>query len=207
MSEDRFRNWKFVIWLESAPIDYITRIQECGVRVILSPIHNLDPKDDNPLEFKKPHRHGILVYSGKKSYKQALAKVKEIGEGSINTVLACDDLGPAARYLCHLDHPFKHVYPIAQIECFNGISVEDAFTTASDLKMYDSQIMQFINENDVLYYHDLAEYAQFVNQEWRTAVLNRTMFWTHFLKARYTAKERNQYNNITRKTIEEFKKL
>lgn len=205
MSSDRYRNWKFVIWMSSAPIDYIDRIDSCGVPVLLSPVHNLDP--DGNGGYKTPHRHGILIYSGKKSLMQALEKVKEFGDKSINTVFPCDDLGAATRYLCHLDHPGKHVYPVAEIRSFNGASIEGALSTVSDLRKYDIQIYEFIRDNNVLYYHDLAEYCSVVNPEWRDAVVNRTVFWTAFLKARSTAIDRGEYESFTRKIIEEFYKL
>lgn len=206
MSEGRYRIWKFVLWKESAPFDYINRIHECGVRVLLSPLHNQDPSDDGD-GYKKAHHHGIMIYSGVKTYNQALDKAKEFGGDGINTVLVCDDLYTSTRYLCHLDHPWKHIYPIRDIKEFNGASVEDAFSSQNDIRRYDLQIFEFINDNNVLYYHDLVEYSSLVNPEWKDAVCKRTIYWTAYLKARSTAIERGQYDNITRKTIEEFRKL
>ena len=60
------RYWASVGYPESLPTNYLELLQETGLEVAISPLHD---KDVNPNgEVKKPHYHFIFSYSGPTTY-------------------------------------------------------------------------------------------------------------------------------------------
>lgn len=189
MASDRYRNFKFVVWKESMPSDVWTKCDEANIKMLISPLHDQDV--DKMGNKKKAHYHGIYMAPGKKTFDSAKEIVQTIFGKSVNTVFVCDDVGSAARYFFHLDSPDKYAYHIEPASksydgyrTFGGVDMENALRMSSDLKKYDRQIYNLIEDQDIKYYDDLCLYAGFVNTEWRNAVTARTMHWVNYLKAR-----------------------
>ena len=64
--EQRTRNFATVVYPESAPSDWIDKLDQLHVAALISPLHN---KDTNPSgEPKKPHYHVLLMFEGVKDY-------------------------------------------------------------------------------------------------------------------------------------------
>ena len=60
------RNWAFTAWPDSLPQDWKERLEQTGLPVAISPIHDKDVNPDGTP--KKAHYHVMLFYSGTTSY-------------------------------------------------------------------------------------------------------------------------------------------
>ena len=56
--EKRTRNYGTVVYPESAPSDWISRLQEQLVPALISPLHDRDINSDGTI--KKPHFHVMI---------------------------------------------------------------------------------------------------------------------------------------------------
>lgn len=69
--DQRTRNFATVVYPESAPSDWIDKLDQLHVAALISPLHD---KDTNPSgEPKKPHYHVLLMFEGKKDYENRLS--------------------------------------------------------------------------------------------------------------------------------------
>lgn len=173
------RNWMGVVWEDQLDPKFLDNFIEQGIRGFAIR-HDQDTLDNGTV--KKPHWHILSVFSGAKSYNQMLDLYKRCcGDKAVNTVQFRDDIGGAARYLCHLGYPDKHEYKPDEVICINGTDYVEAVTQLSDLRIYDMQIKKFISEHHIKYFNVLSDYGTFVNQEWKTCIDGRAVFWVKYL--------------------------
>ena len=62
-------HWAIIIYPESAPPNWREILQDTGLEVAISPIHDQDINPDNTK--KKPHYHVILNYSNNTTFLKA----------------------------------------------------------------------------------------------------------------------------------------
>ena len=74
----RTRNFATVVYPESAPADWMERLDQCHVAALVSPLHD---RDTNPSgEPKKPHYHVLLMFESPADYESKVAPIfAEIG--------------------------------------------------------------------------------------------------------------------------------
>ena len=204
MASLRARNFKFVIWPENLPSDIWQKCDEANIKLLISPLHDKDINSDG--DFKKPHYHAVSIFPGKKTIEGAKEIVLNLFGLAVNTVFVCDDLGSTVRYFFHLDSPNKFPYPINGYKEFGGADLMESLHTQSDLKKFDLQIYDLINQYDIRYYDDLCEYVNYVNSEWKSAIENRTIHWTAFLKARTDKLSKYTSPSPIRRIINEAKR-
>ena len=119
--EQRTRNFATVVYPESAPSDWIDKLDQLHVAALISPLHD---KDTNPSgEPKKPHYHVLLMFEGVKDYetqvKPIFAEIGGVGREMVNSARGY------ARYLCHLDNPEKAQYEPSEVRCMGGADYTD----------------------------------------------------------------------------------
>lgn len=204
MSDDRYRNFKFVIWPEQLPADIWDKCDEANLKLGISPLHQYDRMPSG--DFKKPHYHAVVVFPGKKTQEGAKAIVLNLFGLAVNTVFVCDDVGSTVRYFFHLDSPKKFPYPIKDYLEFGGFDINEYLHTVSDIRKVDIEIKQLIYNMDIRYFDDLSDYVTYVNQDWKFAVDQRTVFWTAYLKARHDKLEKGIRPSPVRKIIDEARK-
>lgn len=204
MAEDRYRNFKFVIWHESLPSDIWDKCDEANIKLGISPIHDKDKYDYG--ELKKPHYHAVVIFPGKKTFEGAKGIILNLFGLAVNTVFVCDDVGSTVRYFFHLDSPKKYPYPIKDYLEFGGFDINEYLHTVSDLRKADQDIKQLINDFDIRYYDDLSDYVSFVNPDWKFAVDQRTIHWTSYLKSRHDKLEKGIRPSPVRIIIEDARK-
>lgn len=144
------RMWKFVFYPESCP-DWKEIIEDWGLPVIVSPLHNLDVKEDGTGEIKKAHYHGIMEFDGPTPYPQALELVEGLG---VHIVKPVNSRRRDERYLCHLDSKGKTDYDICDLTTFGGY--ECKFLGERYEMDTISQIHDLAEELGIVYYADLA---------------------------------------------------
>lgn len=177
--ETRKRNWVFVVYPESAPPDWVSRIRDMLVPGWISPLHCDDVNPDG--EPKKPHYHVLLTFKGLKSFEQ----VKEITD-ALNATRpeVCKDIRAYARYLCHLDNPEKAQYEPSEVVSLGGADYLEKIKSAADTDTAVSEMMDWCIEQGCYSFFRLSEYARRERTDWfRVLSSSRTVFLTAWLKS------------------------
>ena len=145
------RIWATVGYPESLPTDWKDKLIETGLQIAISPLHD---KDINPTgEVKKPHYHIIFNYEGPTTYNH----VKELCDSLNMTIpIKLESLRGMYRYHLHLDNPEKYQYDDRDRILLNGFDPKsvDALT-ATEIDKITTEILAFIDDNDILEYSDL----------------------------------------------------
>lgn len=148
------RNWAFVLYPESAPKDWMERLQLTGLQCAVSPLHDCDI--DPTGEPKKAHYHIILCYSGPTSYNV----VKQLTD-SLNQPIpqALEQVRGYYRYLTHKDNPEKFQYDESNILTINGFNIADYVElTKSEVIEVKKRLQQLIIHLDLFEYSDFMDY-------------------------------------------------
>ena len=184
------RNWSFVLYPESAPVDWREQIQKAGIMAAISPLHD---KDTNPTgEPKKAHHHIILVYGSPTTFSNVNNFCKRLNQP---IPLALEQVIGMYRYLTHMDNPEKYQYNAAEIQRINGFDIRDfKEMTKSEVTKYKREIVQFIQDNELMEYADLMEsiMSGAGPEEWFDVASNNTMFFSSYLKSRRFRHDRKQ---------------
>lgn len=160
--DERTRNWTFVLYPESAPEQWRTVLDDMHIQWVESPLHDADLNGDGTQ--KKPHWHVALLFEGNKSFEQ----IKEITD-SLNAPIPkkVASIRSLVRYMAHIDDPKKHQYSIADIIGHGGVDVADYLKPTSAARyQIISEMIDFIDENNIVEYRDLVRYAKFNEQDW-----------------------------------------
>ena len=99
------RNWGFVLYPESAPIDWIDNLKIKGITFAVSPLHD---KDVNPTgESKKEHYHVILCFGSPTTFNNVKAITDELNQP---IPIPLESVRGYYRYFTHKDNPEKYQY-------------------------------------------------------------------------------------------------
>lgn len=181
-----------ILYPESLPENWEDIIEEMGVEVYVSPLHD---KDKTPTgEKKKEHYHTLWCFDGHKSRDQVLDIANKLGSEVIEPNM---DKGGYLRYMCHLDSDKKVHYDPHKVKCFGGADYLDGITCISQNKKTMKEIMIFIEKQDCRYYSDLCFFASFYQPEWFALVNNQSVYWTSYLKSRTDKIQKCVHNNFS----------
>lgn len=146
------RNWAFVAYPESMPVNWIEILQQTGLKIAISPLHDKDLNADE--EEKKAHYHIICCWeSGTVRFTQADRLAKTIN-GTIPIPL--DSIRGYYRYFTHKDNPEKYQYPESEIIHLNGFNIRDFIElTKSEVSKIKREIRNIIFERCITEYSDL----------------------------------------------------
>lgn len=178
MKNVKKRNWAFVLYPESAPVDWKDQLQKSGLQCCVSPLHD---KDINPTgEEKKAHYHVIIVYEGPTTYNN----VKSLTD-SLNSPIPqpLEQVRGYYRYLTHKDNPEKYQYDEKDIIAINGFNIlnlcelskaeilaikKEIQRIIRTLEFTEySQLMDYLLDNDMANYYEVAS--------------NNTLFFDRYL--------------------------
>lgn len=173
MANIKKRNWAFVLYPESAPLDWKEQLQLSGITCAISPLHD---KDIDPTgEPKKPHYHIILCFPGPTSY-----NVVSSITASYNATIpkALESVRGMYRYFTHKDNPDKYQYDEKEIILLNDFDVADVLNSGEvfhimkmidvlieNLKLFEySDLMKYLRDNEMNdYYNVAASHTLFFN--------------------------------------------
>ena len=153
--KSRCRNWTLVVYPDSAPSDWVQRLEDLHIEWVQSPLHDKDTNADGSV--KKAHWHVLLMFGGVKSYEQ----VKTISD-MINAPIPtrCHNARSLVRYFAHLDNPDKHQYSVGDIIPYGGVDlVELLKPCTSERYTLIRDIIQYIKDSDIVEFTDLIDYA------------------------------------------------
>ena len=147
------RNWAFVLYPESAPVDWEEQLRQTGLQCAISPLHDKDLNPDG--EPKKAHYHVILCYSGPTSYNVVKGLTDRLNQPIPQ---ALEQVRGYYRYLTHEDNPEKAQYSKLDIKTINGFDIGDFVElTRSEVLKIKREIQQLIRDNSIFEYADLMD--------------------------------------------------
>lgn len=152
--DSRTPAWVFIVYPDSAPKDWVEKLDNLHIRVVISPLHDRDINPDGTP--KKPHWHVILIFDGKKSFAQM-----EIIQKMLNSARPepCASVNGMTRYTIHIDNPEKAQYNKADIRTLGGADIEKAFQRTVDKYLHIRDMIQFIKDNNITEYIDFMDYC------------------------------------------------
>lgn len=145
------RIWACVAYPESVPNNWLERLQETGLQIAVSPLHDKDQNPDGTP--KKPHWHIIINYEGPTTYNH----VKELCESLNMTIpIKLESMRGMYRYHLHLDNPEKYQYDNRDRILLGGFDPKQVESlTATEIDKITTEILEFIDNNDITEYCDL----------------------------------------------------
>ena len=172
------RNWAFILYPESAPSDWLEILQQTGLLVAISPLHDKDLDPNN--EVKKAHYHVILCYSGPTSYNV----VKKITD-SLNSPIPIplEAVRGYYRYFTHKDNPDKYQYNDSEIISLNGFNIKDFVElTYTEETIIKKELQVIIRQNNIFEYSDLLDFLldNGLDNFWEVAS-NKTYFFNTYI--------------------------
>lgn len=175
------RNWAFILYPESAPDDWREILQQSGLLVAISPLHDRDLNPDG--EIKKAHYHIIVCYSGPTSYNVVKALTDRL---NCPIPQALEQVRGYYRYFTHKDNPEKYQYSELDIQSINGFSIRDFVELSkSEVVSLKKQIQAFIRDNDILEYSDLMDVLQdSPDSDWYDIASSHTYFFDKYISSR-----------------------
>lgn len=176
----RHRGWVWVQYPDSVDENWLEMLENEGVPVYISPLHDRDENADGTP--KKPHNHALLLWSSPNTYENARAIADAIGGVMPPKNPApgkpkpwAQDVRAAARYLCHLDNPDKAQYDPNDVKCIN-CTLSDYFelieNSADDDETLD-EIFDFIDANSIVSFAAFVRYCRSERPEWRRLVYHK----------------------------------
>lgn len=183
----RTRNYATVVYPESAPENWQDILSDHLVPAFISPLHD---KDKNPTgEDKKAHHHVVLAFEGPKTKEQAEAIFKSIGGVGCEVV---QSLRGYARYLCHLDNPEKHQYPIDEVRSLCGADYATAISLVTDKYKAIGEMQDFCDKYNVFSFYALSNYARKHRTDWQRVLCDSgSVFMREWLNSRKWSIENN----------------
>lgn len=148
------RYWAFVLYPESAPENWREMLQQTGLSICISPLHD---KDVNPTgEKKKAHYHIILCYSGPTTFKCVKAITDSLNQP---IPIPLEQVRGYFRYLTHKDNPEKYQYNDKEITTINDFDIDNYNDlSVSQIKTIMIDIQKIIRDNNIYEYCDLLDY-------------------------------------------------
>lgn len=145
------RNWAFVAYPESLPQDWLEILQQTGLSIAISPLHNKDLNADE--SEKKPHYHIILCYAGPTSYNVVKCITTKL---NATIPMPLEQVRGYYRYLTHEDNPEKAQYDKSEIKHLNGFDIRDFVElTKTEISKIKKEIRDIIYERCITEYSDL----------------------------------------------------
>lgn len=160
MSRKTGTHWAIVVYPESLPKNWLDILQETGLEIAISPLHNKDINADGTP--KKPHYHIILSYAGPTTYNN----VKNLSEEINGTIpIKLENIKGMFRYHTHMDNPEKFQYKEEERILLNGFDLGKINKlTEMEIEKYVADILGFIDDNEIYEYADLLHNFRVSNQ-------------------------------------------
>lgn len=157
----RARNFAFLVYPESAPADWLGRIQDLHVPGCVSPLHDRDvytlPSESHQVgDLKKPHWHCLLAFQGVKTVKQILTALDFLGVSHVEVV---HNMSAMVRYFAHLDNQEKAQYDPSKIVGFCGFDVSKYLYSGFTLYQEVSAMIDLIEKMDFRTYAGFFTYC------------------------------------------------
>lgn len=159
------RNWGFILYLDSAPSNWKSILENTGLPIAVSPIHDQDTwteedEKKDPLHkagsLKKAHYHVLLHYSGPTTYQSVCSICDSV---CASKPIPIESLKGSYAYLTHEFNEDKAQYSEDDILLINGFRIQNyAELTADEVLQIKKDIHRLILDMDITEYSDLMNY-------------------------------------------------
>ncbi len=188
MKNIKKRNWAFVCYPDSLPLNWEELLINSGVPCAISPLHD---KDIDPTgEPKKPHYHVILAYDNTTTYNNVKQFIEQFNCPNPQPL---ESVRGYYRYLTHKDNPEKYQYDSNDIVCFNGFDSSNFNDmTPTQIEALKDTLIDFIICHDIYEYSDLIEelHQNELLREMEKVARNNTTFFNSYISSRRYKKEK-----------------
>lgn len=151
----RTRTWTFLLYPESAPVNWREVLNDLFIEWVESPLHDKDVNKDG--ELIKPHWHILLIFPSVKTYEQVEEVTNSLNAPTPQKAMSAKGV---VRYMLHLDNPEKFQYDKSEIKGYGGVDINELLRpTSSDRYELIKEMIVFIRENDIKEMKDLLDYA------------------------------------------------
>ena len=203
--------WMFCVYLDSAPINWRTILEETGLPFAISPLHDKDlelcqtdedfnkpdlvEKGGEMYYYKKAHYHVLTYYDGPTTYKNVLDNLCKPLNATIPKKV--ESLKGMYEYHIHKNNPEKYQYDDRLREFINGFDKDKVDElTATQIKALKRELTEFIINNDIIEYSDLIEVLHSSNMINLEDVANsHTMYLNTFITSRRNKKKDSTSEN------------
>lgn len=178
----RYRTFCAIGYPESLDCNWIEKLSETHIPVLISPLHDPEEKE------KKEHFHIMLDFSGPHATEDA----KEIFD-SVGAVMLRNKYGQLdhvsdkrgmARYFCHLDELEKKKYDVSEVTCLSGFDYMTIINLPSDKYSSISEMIDFVTKYNIISFAQLVLYSKENKEEWyRSLCDNSAYFMKEFIKS------------------------
>ena len=185
------RNWAFVMYPESMPVDWYYRLEMTGLPFAISPLHD---RDLNPTgEEKKPHYHVLCYYENPTTQKNVHELVSNLVNGTMPIKL--ESLKGMYRYHIHKDNPEKYQYDDSERTFINGFDLKKVDDlTYYEIKKLLRELYQIIRDKHILEYADLLDFLDTNDcHELLDVAENHTILLNTYISSR-RYKSKSEYN-------------
>uniref|UniRef100_UPI003F68ECB9 replication protein n=1 Tax=Streptococcus pluranimalium TaxID=82348 RepID=UPI003F68ECB9 len=157
------QNFTFLIYPESAPEDWIEKLEQLGQPIAISPLHDMDKSNVEGQEYKKPHYHVMYRANNNVTADSVRKKIqRKIGIKSVAKVQITDNVENLWLYLTHESKDAieknKHIYDRNDIQLLNNFDIERyvSYDTEALSEMFDMLC-------DLIIKHKLSNMVQLEN--------------------------------------------
>lgn len=176
------RYWAFVLYEESAPENWRDYLQQTGLAICISPLHDSDINANG--EPKKPHYHIILCYDGPTTFNNVKTNITEpLGQP---IPIALEQVRGYFRYLTHKDNPEKFQYNESDITIINGFDIDDYNElTRSQVNAILIEIQKLICDYKITEYCDLLDVLLSLEKyNYLDVAMNHTILFNTYITSR-----------------------
>ena len=188
--DTKARAWTFLIYPETAPADWVERLELTHLPAIISPLHDRDEwtsadEERNPNHkagtLKKLHHHVMILFNGGARLNQALTALRCL---KIKYAEPVQNVKVLTRYFCHMDNENKAQYLLSDMRALNGASISiERDLTSEERNEIRIAALGFIRENSITEYSDLIDYCLDCQPDWLQVVATQTIFFNGYLSS------------------------
>ncbi|VHA90111.1 Plasmid replication protein [Streptococcus pyogenes] len=129
MAKEKARYFTFLLYPESIPNDWELKLENLGVPIAVSPLHDRDKSNVEGQKYKKSHYHVIYIAKNPVTADSVRKKIKLLlGEKSLAMVQVVLNVENTYLYLTHESKDAiakkKHVYDKADIKLINNFDID-----------------------------------------------------------------------------------
>lgn len=129
MAKEKARYFTFLLYPESIPNDWESKLEMLGVPMAISPLHDKDKSNVEGQQYKKPHYHVLYIAKNPVTADSIRWKIKKtLGEKSLALVQVVLNVENTYLYLTHESKDAiakkKHVYDRADIKLINNFDID-----------------------------------------------------------------------------------
>lgn len=181
MKNIKKRAWGGVIYPESLPENWLEILQNSGLQIAISPLHDKDINPDGTP--KKPHYHIIIIYDGPTTFNNVKTFLEQLNAPN---PIPLEQVRGYYRYLIHKDNPEKYQYDETQIKALNGFDFMNYVElTSAEINSIKKEIQKIIIKNHINEYCVLLDFLldNDLNNYWDVAS-NHTIFFNTYITSR-----------------------